>query len=248
MAECVTGTRKLSENLVIEYEPCGSLTDEHVVQLYFQSNGSAITGTFVLWVDGVMTAPITYSDTVLTLQTAISAALTAAGITSVTAAVNGSRVELTAAAVGYHQIKVLYANTLVNAAKAWAEVITQGSQVYTLSAALTAFNWEKTRDVVDQTPLNQRARVEVASKEDMTFELTLFDTSYDLYRMLLDGDQNGQFTVYDWGKVDGGKYFAFMGLIDSVGKDYPDGEKLEVTVSGVRQGEFIIPLETVYSA
>lgn len=248
MAECVTGTRKLSENLFIEWEPCGSLTEPHEVELYFQSNGGTLSGTFVLWVDGVMTAPITYDATVLTLQTNISNALTAAGITSVTAAVSGSRVALTAAAVGYHDIRVLYANTLVNADKAWAEVLTQGSQIYSLSAALTAFNWEKTRDVVDQTPLNQRERVEVASKEDMTFEITLFDTTFDIYRMLLDGDQNGKLTVYDWGKVDGGIYFAITALIDSVGKDYPDGEKLEVTVSGVRQGPFLIPLNTVYSA
>ena len=248
-------TRITSKDIHIEATPIGSEADECVFTLYFTpDSAAAITGTFRLWVDGLLTAPITYSSTVGTLATSVAAALNhasvlgAAAVTAADSAGDPGNVEIVFAATGYHAMKGITieddGDSTINASLR-VHVNTQGTETFRIDAETSAFNFEESVDLVDMTAISEFETTEVAVKASASFELNLFEAQQDWAHVFY-GGANIIFMVWETGKVPGSKYFAMQGVIDSYGKDFPDHEKVEITISGTRVGKMLIPFNTVY--
>jgi hypothetical protein len=243
---CTSPNRITSQNLVMEYTPCGDAAVMHEVELEFVQHGSdPLAGAFVLWVDGHLTAPITYNATVATLATSVGAAIDAVLPATFTVAAVGGKVNIVADAVGYHRILGLL-GTLV-ADKINVVVLAQGTQTVSITSQASSFSWEDTIDTTDATALNQFDAVNIPVKGSMTFEISLFRANLD-WDYFFHSAAEGQFTIYEEGKVTGKKYFAFNALLDSDGGNAPDHDKMERTISGSRQGSMVVPFNSYYVA
>lgn len=247
-------TRITSKDIHIEATPIGSEADECVFTLYFTADSAdAIAGTFRLWVDGKLTAPITYA-VVATMATSVAAALNAADVLGVGAvsaadsATDPGNVEITFLAVGYHAMKGITieddGDSTLNASLR-VHVNTQGTETFRIDAEASAFNFEESVDLVDMTAISEFNTTEVAVKASASFELNLFEAQQDWSHVFY-GGANIIFMVWETGKVPGSKYFAMQGVIDSYSKDFPDHEKVEIAISGTRVGAMLIPFNTVY--
>lgn len=245
------GGRITSEEIVIQYLPCGEEND-HVQQLRFNSNVTA--GTFKLWVNGETTANITFNATVATLLTSINAALDAlpnlgAGdITATGAAV--TNITLTADPdLGWFTILVMDDALTGNSTtdpNVTTDVTTQGSKLYTISGELSSFNYETMSDLVSLTGMSDKEERQKAVLSKMTFSCNVYKSNSDWVFSIYNGAQ-GIVYVYDQGKVVGRKVFAFWALFDKSSYDYPDHDKVEGELSGVRNGPMVIPFYTTYN-
>jgi hypothetical protein len=244
------GGRITSEDIVIEYLPCGE-ENIHIQQLRFQTDVSA--GTFKLWVNGEQTAAITYNATIATLLTSINSALDAlpnlaAGEIVATGA-SDANITLTANAEGWYTILVqedlLTGNTSSDPSLT-TDVTTQGSKVYRISGELSSFNYENSADLVSMTGMSEKYERQKAVLRKMTFAANVYKSEADWVHAIFETAQ-GIIYVYDTGKVPGRKYFGFWALFDKVSFDYPDHDKVEGELSGVRNGEMVVPFFTTYN-
>lgn len=252
MSDNPTG-RITSENIRIEFFPRSDLAlpETHIQHLYFDSavNG----GTFKLWVNGEVTAAITMTGTAATDVAAINSALdalpnlNAGDIVASGAAITD--ITLTAAADGYYRIYV-FADNLTKAVantnpNVQTEVTTQGTEQIVLSAQASSFNYEGQAETVDMTAISEFDRIEVAVALAVNFELNLYKADENWEHAVYPATY-GTFRVFPEGKIVGKEYFQFRGLIETVSEDYPDHEKVERTISGMRQGAWHVPPNTVW--
>lgn len=246
MSDCGNVTRRTSEDTYVEYEPCGVLASPHVAHLVIAPDGTP-SGTFKLWLNGVITGAITYNATPATLVTNIQTALDAAqNPDAFTVSNSGDIMILTADAVGYWKIKIIWEDTMTNVVDFYVDTITQGTQLFPLTGEVSKFNYQGSNNLIDVTALNEKDVWEITGNRSMTWELTVFEADQTWAHILFE-DAQGVFTVYKTGKLPGSKYFSFRGLVDSYGEQFTQGEKLEITVSGVRQGKMLIPFESIYT-
>ncbi len=127
-------------------------------------------------------------------------------------------------------------------------VTTQGSILAVLSAQATSFSWERSVEVVDVTAISEYDRTEIPTAEAVSFDLSLYKLetgSEDWVHSVYSGN-NGVLTVYPEGKTVGKEIYQMQVLIESVGEDYPDHEKVEMEISGMRQGAFLIEPNSIY--
>jgi hypothetical protein len=244
------GGRITSEDIVIEYLPCGA-ENAHVQQLRFQADVAG--GTFKLWVNGNITAAITFSATIATLLTNINNALDAlpnlgAGEIEATGTLV-TNVTLTAADPAWYTI-LIYEDALTGNTSSdpnlTTDVTTQGSKLYRISGELSSFNYENSADLVSMTGLSDKYERQKAVLRKMTFSANVYKTDADFVFSIFETAQ-GIIYVYDTGKVPGRTYFAFWALFDKVSYDYPDHDKVEGEFSGVRNGDMVVPFYTVYA-
>lgn len=243
--------RITSEEVLIQYLPCGQVAN-HVQQLRF--NSAVAGGTFKLWVNGETTANITFSATIATLLSNINAALDAlpnlANGDIVATGTTAANITLTAiSGLGWFTIKImadaLTGNTSTDPSVT-TDVTTQGSKLYTLSGELSSFNYETSSDLVDMTGMSDKFERQKAVKSKMTFSMNVYKSNADWVHAVFEGAQ-GILYVYDQGKVPGRKYFAFWALFEKTSYDYPDHDKVEGEMSGVRNGDMVIPFFTTYA-
>lgn len=247
-----TGGRITSEEVLIQYLPCGEEAD-HIQHLRFNSAVSG--GTFKLWVNGEETAAITFNATIATLLTNINSALDAlpnlgAGDITATGTLI-TDVTLTADAdLGWFSIKVtddsLTGNTSTDP-NVTTDVEVQGSKLYTISGELSSFNYEVSADLVAMTGMSDKFERQKAVLSKMTFAMNVYKSNADWVFSIFEGAQ-GILYVYDQGKVPGRKHFAFWALFDKTSYDYPDHDKVEGEMSGVRNGDMVVPFFTTYNA
>ncbi len=246
------GGRITSEEILIQYLPCGVAAD-HVQELRF--NSTVTGGTFKLWVNGEITASITFSATIATLLSNINTALDnlsnlgAGDITATGTLVTD--VTLTAdAGLGWFTILVitdaLTGNTTTDP-NVTTDITTQGSKLYTISGELSSFNYETMSDLVSMTGMSDKEERQKAVLSKMTFACNVYKSNADWVHSIYNGAQ-GILYIYDQGKVPGRKVFAFWALFDKSSYDYPDHDKVEGELSGVRNGPMVIPFYTTYTA
>lgn len=252
MSDNPTG-RITSEEIRIEFFPRSDLAtgENHIQHLYF--DGAVDGGTFKLWVNGEVTASISWNATIATLLTNINTALdnlpnVATGAIVATGA-SDADITLTAAADGYYRIYVfenLLTQTVPNTnEKLQTEVTQQGTEQIVISAQASAFNFEAQSETVDMTAISEFDRLEVAVAMAVNFEISLYKADETWEHAIYAGTY-GTFRVFPRGKIVGREYFQFRGLIETVGEDYPDHEKVERTVSGMRQGAWHVPPSTIW--
>lgn len=241
--------RLTSKDVRIEFTPCSLVAAAHDVDLLFHADVTG--GTFKLRINGELTGAITFSDTDATLDTNIGNAITALSLTGITFTVSTTTdtTSLTVSQSKFIRI-VLEDNQLTGNATADPDysftLNTQGSEVVVLSGELTQFSYEESTDTVDVTAISELEATEIAVKSSMSFDATIYDANEDFTLYMLKSGENGLYTVYKEGKVVGKEVFAFTGLAESVGKELPDHEKIEISLSGMRQGAMSIPFGSIY--
>lgn len=241
----VASGRFTSENILIQYLPCG-VAAAHIQHLRF--NSTVAGGSFKLRINGVLTAAITFNATVATLVSNINTAITAAiGASQITA--TGTLVTditLTSTPQKFWEILVeadaLTGNTTTDP-NVTTDVTTQGSTLYTLSAQISKFNYEVTDDTVDVTAISEKNATEIPVKQSMTFDISLYAAD-ESWNWAVRSGKRGILYVYPQGKVPGNKYFAFWALFDKYSESYPDHEVVEKEMSGVRQGDMVVPFDS----
>lgn len=249
---CTVDTgRYTSKDIVIQYLPCG-VEQVHIQYLRFHPDVTA--GTFKLRVNGELTADITFSATEATLFASINTALDALSNLApgdiVAASPGADTFTLTGAAAFFYHITV-EADALTGNATAdpnvTTEVTQQGAKWVTLSAQVKTFSYELTTDTTEVTAISEYEVTEIPTKESMTFDVSVYSAEEDWLWSFVNGAR-GLFAVYPTGKVNNGtnRYFQFWGLITKLSEDFPDHDVVEKSVSGVRQGAMVIPLNSLY--
>ena len=253
-------SRITSEKIRIEFLPGSLVEATHEQHPLF--NAAVDGGTFILWVNGESTAAISFSTTIGTLLTNIDAALDAlANLSAADIVASGSvvtDVTLTASGFGNGFLRILSlpANetTLTQGTPNTNEKLimdvptTQGSSYVVLSGQATSFSWERSVEVVDVTAISEYDRTEIPVAEAVSFDLSIYkleagseDWVYAIY-----AGNNGYIRVFPEGKILGKEYYAFTALIESVSEDYPDHEKVEIEVSGMRQGAWDVEPNSIW--
>lgn len=242
-------TRLTSKDIRIEYIPCGLADAAHDEDIDFHADVTG--GTFKIRVNGELTAAITYVDTDATFETNVQTALDNLPLTGITfnVTVTGDECNITVTENIFIRITI-EDNQLTGNATAdddFTQTInTQGTTTYVISNEVTQFSYERSVDTVDMTAISEYTGTDVPVKSTMSFDMTVFDANEVFTGFIIEEGQNGLFTVYKEGKIVGNEVFAFVGLIESFGKDFPDHEKLEISLSGMRQGKMEIPFGSVY--
>lgn len=251
MACTVDTGRFTSKDIVIQYLPCG-VEQTHIQYLRFHVDVAG--GTFKLRVNGELTAAITFSDTEATLVTSIQTALDAlsnlANSDIVVATTGSDTFTLTGAAAFFYHITVENDALTGNATadpNVTTEVTQQGAKWVTISAQVKTFSYEQTTDTTEVTSISEYEVTEIPTKESMTFDISIYSAEESWLWSFVSGAR-GLFAVYPTGKVNNGsnRYFEFWGLITKLSEDFPDHDVVEKSVSGVRQGAMVIPLNSLY--
>lgn len=246
-------TRITSANMVVEFQPAlhplyraGSYAgyDEeqnHVVVLAL--NGAA-SGTFRLVVNGYRTAPITASATLA--ATAVQSALEAlpnvgTGDLTVTGSAGGA-FTITAAAALENEFLIIDVVDKTGAASAVSiSVTSQGSKWYRLDAEMSGLSYSSTIDTVDVTGMSEKARRHSSTVSDATFDLTLYEALRE-YRFMLVAGVEGYLRVFEDGKEINKRYFAWQTMFSDDATDFKAFDKVEISISGRRQGVDIAPV------
>lgn len=251
---CVSATRLTSKDLRVDFIPnCTEATHD---QSWFYDHKTTYSGTFKLLVNGKKTAAITMSATAATLKTNIEAALDAllGASTSFTATVTvGTTLDqfkLVSDVQDYYKVSVTdwaVTDGTDPISAPTTTINTQGSVSFTLSDGISQFSYEVSVDTIDMTAISEYQATTVPSKETMTFDFTVYDANETWQRAVFAGQQ-GKFLVYKEGKVAGKQMFSFVGLLTKAGVDFPDHEKVEISISGERQGAMIDDFGTIVVA
>jgi len=253
MACSTVTTRITSKDILIQFLPCGA-AGTHVQHLYMHADVSG--GSFKLRVNGEETAAIAYNATTATMIASINTALDNLNTLSAGDIVASGTVQtditLTATGLGSAWVSILVSDdSLTGNATAdpnyTTEVTTQGSALITLSSDVSSFSFEETVETVDVTAISEYEATEIDVKSSMTFSMNIYKANQSWEHVIFAG-QSGILYVYPEGKFDGKQYFALNALIESVSEDYPDHEKVEKEISGMRQGAMVAPLRSLYYA
>lgn len=245
--------RITSKDTYIEFK-AGRGVDEqvHIQKLYF--NDTLTGGTFRLRVNGYLTGAITFETTEATLVTNVNAALDAlANLSAGELVLSGTDVQdmtITSDGNKYYRILIdadtlaLTGNTTTSP-DLTTEVTQVGGAWTALSADMSEFQWEESADTTDVTPLSQEEAEMLVTKSSCTWSLSLYDALQDWAYMIHKG-QEGRLRVFKQGKVSGKEFLEMQVLIESVSAPTPDHDVLEKEVSGMRQGAWVAPPESVW--
>lgn len=242
-------TRLTSANIYIEWQPAlyprhrtgngvypaYDVVSNHVTVL---SLGGATAGTFRLAVNGYVTATITASGSLA--STVIQAALEALpNVGSGGLVVSGSAggpFTITAASALLNEFLVIEIKDDQTAGKTISQVITtQGSKWYRLDGETAEFSYSATQEATDVSALSDTARRESSTVSDATFDMTIYEAKRDYRAFIMEGVE-GYLRVFEDGKSLGNRYFAWEVLIKESSSDFQQFEKIEISVSGRRQG------------
>lgn len=250
-------TRLTSANLHIEFQPAryprieaGAYADydtvqNHVVVLNLNGNTA---GTFKLVVNGHKTAAITAGASLA--STAVQSALedlpnVATGDLAVTGSAGGP-FTITAAQALLNEFLVIEVADDATASGVLLSVTSQGSKWYVLSAEVSSFSFADTQETVDVTGISETDRRHATTVRDATFDLTLYEALQD-YRAILQSGVEGYLRVFEDGKATGKRYFAWEVLFTDSSSDFKAFEKIEISVSGRRQGAPIARVGSYWS-
>ena len=252
MVQSIT-SRTTSKELRIEYLP-NFAAAAHVEHWYFNTNVSG--GTFKVEVNGNLSAAITFSATAATLISNINAALDALpNLSAADIVASGSvitDITLTGAASAYYRIVLpaaelaLTGNT-TDEDDVVQEVTTQGSVMIDFTSEMIAYNDSLSIDTADMTAISEQAATEVFVKSMLDFDFSVFDADQSWLHIVQVEGACGTITVYPDGKIVGKRVYSFKALIKSVDRDEPDHDKVEVSISGCRVGEWLIQPYRVYT-
>lgn len=245
--------RITSKETYVEFKAGRSSAEQpHIQKLYF--NDTITSGTFKLRVNGYLTGAITFSATEATLITNVDNALDAlSNLSASQIALTGTDVQdmtLTGNANEYHRIIVdadsqaLVGNTTTNP-DLTTEVTQVGGAWTALSADMSEFQYEESAETTDVTGLSEEEQEVLVTKSSCSYSLSLYEANQSWAYQIHQG-QEGRIRVFNQGKVSGKKYLEMECLIESVSGNTPDHDVLEKEVSGMRQGAWISPPDSIW--
>ena len=242
-------TRLTSANLHIEFQPAlfphmpvsspgayaGYDTEQNHVTVL--SLNGATTGTFKLAVNGHRTAAITASGSLAAsdIQTALEALPNVGASDLVVTGDPGGDFTITAGGALENEFLIIEIVDDTTTPGVTQTITSQGSKWYRLDAEASSFSYTDTQETTDTTGISEKARRHSSTVADATFELNLYEANQD-YRGILTKGVEGYLRVFEDGKVVGKRYFAWEVLLTEVSSDFQAFEKIEVNVSGRRQG------------
>ncbi len=254
MALSTVTNRITSKDIYIEFLPCSLAPATHIETWAFDS--AVDGGTMKVWYNGEDTAAITITGTPATDIIAVNAALDALPNTTagdlVLSGTDITDMTLTATGVGNGFVRIIQdpdnETTLTQGTpnsnlKLVITVTTQGSDWIRVSGDASSFDWEGSVDVVDVTAISEYEATEIPVKEMVSGSLSLYkvqaDSSVVQVQLAMFQGNWGVLRVFPEGKVVGKEVIGLRFLVESFSEDYPDHEKVEQEVSGMRQGAWI---------
>lgn len=251
-------TRITSVNLVIEFQPAlyphmratsyaaYDTPQNHVTVL---SLNGATTGTFKLRVNGHLTAAITASGTLAAeaVQTALEALPNVGADNLLVTGSAGGDFTITAADDLLNEFLVIEIVDDTTAPGVTQKITSQGSKWYRLDSEASSFSYTATQETTDVTGISDKARRHSSTVTDATFEISLYEALQN-YRAILTEGVEGYVRVFEDGKADGKRYFAWQVLLTEVGSNFQAQEKIEISASGRRQGEAIARVGSIWKA
>lgn len=247
------GTQRItSKDLVMVFQPIGhaDLESTNALPLYGTDQNciatihqAGVTGdTWKLRINGYITAALAGDITSTALQTAIEL-LPNVGtgdilVTGVSVAGAGTHV-LTAAANLLNEFLWYTVEEEEVAGTAVLAYTQFGSKDYTISAEVSTFSFSENQETVDATAINETARIALPTVREMTWDAMFYEAKQS-WRHLLKPGFAGYLTVYEQGIGAGKRYFAFETLLTDGNVNANQFEKIEIEVSGRRQGDWLI--------
>ncbi len=246
--------RFTSKDIEIYWLPCGSEGDNveavHEQHLYFHADVTA--GTFKLRVNGELTAAITYSATIGTLLSSINTALdnlpNLANGDIVATGASDADITLTGAAEAYYEIAIEADELTGNATSEpnlRTRVTVQGCTRVKVSTEISEFSFEGSAETVDVTGISEFERLNIPVASAVSFDMSIYKTNASWENSIKEA-ASGILTVYPKGKFVGEEVIEFRALIETVGTSFPDHDIVEKSVSGSRQGAWILPPYSIY--
>lgn len=249
-------TRLTSANLHIEFQPAlyprmrsaaYAAYDTEMNHVTVLSLNGAASGTFKLAINGKKTAAITASGSLASsaVQTAIEAVVGAGNMTVTGSA--GGPFTLTAAATLLNEFLVI---EIVDCTGACIDVVSQaitsqGSKWYRLDAEARNFSFSGSQEATDVTGISESSRREQSTVSDATFDMGLYECKQSYRAILLEGVE-GYLRVFPDGKLAGNPYFAWEVLLKDANESFEAFEKIEIDVSGRRQGAPIARIGSIW--
>lgn len=242
-------TRLTSANLVVQFKPAlypninarstlfasYDTAMNHIVVLNL--NG-ATAGTFRLKVDGYETANITAGVALAaaTVQSALEGLPNVAtGDLAVTGSAGGP-FTITAAQALLNKFLIIEIELdTMTGGDPYLTITQQGSDWYTISAEASSFSYTSTQETTDVTAIAEKERRHEPTVSDATFEISLYETLAD-YRSILKEGIQGYLRIYEDGVYDDAPYFAWEILLTDAEVSMEMFEKIEISLSGRRQG------------
>lgn len=229
-----TITRITSKNLVVELLP-NHAAGTHVQALTVPTDNSS--GSFKVRVNGYISAAINFSGiSTGSIDTAIQATTEGANLTAGGSAPNFT---LTSSDNVYYTFQI--EDDTGNGTAASTAVTTQGAGVLTLNTEANSFSYAETQESTDVSPINADSRIHLPTVKDATWEISLYE-ALQSYRHIVKPGLEGELTVYEAGKGSGLRYFVWNVLILEASNTMNQFEKVELDVSGRRQGAEVVPV------
>src|SRR5690606_27385152 len=94
-------------------------------------------------------------------------------------------------------------------------------------------------ETTDATAIAERSRIKLPTVRDMNFDCMIYEAK-QTWRHLIKPGMAGYITVYLQGIGAGLPVYAFEALLSDVNQNAEQFEKIELEVSGTRQGDWII--------
>ena len=247
------GTARItSKDLQVDFQPIGlaDLESENALPVYGTDQNCVVTitqsgvtaDTWKLRVNGYQTAALAGDIDSADLQTALEALpnvgsgdVTVAGVATEAAGTH----TLTAASNLLNEFLLYEVQEEDVVGTAVLAYTSFGSKVYTISAEISSFSFSENQETVDATAISETARIHLPTVRDLNWD-AMFYEARQTWRHLLQGGMAGYLTVYEQGAGSGKRYFAFETLLTDANVSAEQFEKIEIEVSGRRQGDWII--------
>lgn len=209
----------------------------HISLLTFA--GSVTGGTFRLRVNGYRTAPIDHDATASEIQTALEA-LPSIGVGNIIVHSDPPFVIEAAGDLVNQFLLISLETSLVGTGSLTHTYRAIGSSQITLSNDVSSFSYSDTQETTDTTAIADKARSHSQTVSDLTWDAMIYEALQDWSSILFRGVE-GWITVYENGKGSGKRYFAMPVMFLTVGSDFSAQEKIEISLSGRRQGDYLFP-------
>jgi len=250
---CPAGVQRItSKDLVINFQPAGYpfLDSTGACPEYGAEQNCVVTivqtgvtaNTWKLRVNGHQTAALAGDIDSADLQTALEALPNVeAGdllVTGIATEAAGTHT-ITAAANLLNDFILYEVQEEDVEGEAVVSYVTFGSKQYDLTAEMSSFSYSGSMETVDATGINEESRTHLPTVTDMTWDAMLYEALQSWRHLLVEGVP-GWVTVYEAGVGSGKRYFAFQALLTEASEDMNQFEKIEISLSGRRQGDYII--------
>jgi len=120
-----------------------------------------------------------------------------------------------------------------------------GTQTYIITPRLMSYSTNESVGLADITPLSQQQTEQVVVSSDMSFDLTMFDAG-EVFALSFEAGTIGILGIWKEGKAVGSRYTVLEVIIESNDLDAPNKEKLEVSISGTRNGPYFVSPNSIY--